>query len=199
MALQTTNKGAAIEWEMPIVHALGRLIPNKAMKALFHAHDQILAYGVKAVDNSRAREQSKSNIFATVLAEGEKDEGGLTDAQVQVEAGNLIVAGSDTTAISQTFLTWAVLSQPALQKALEEEVNAVEGPLDDVTLEKLPVLNAVIEESLRLYGAVPGSLPRVVPKGGATLGGYYIPEGVTVGTQCWSMHRDPTLFPDPEK
>lgn len=47
----------------------------------------------------------------------------------------------------------------------------------DAQLEKLPYLNCVIDEALRLYGAAPGSLPRSAPKGGFTLpSGYFIPE-----------------------
>lgn len=69
----------------------------------------------------------------------------------------------------------------------------------ETDLEALPLLNAVIEEALRLYGAAPGSLPRVVPRGGAALGGYFIPEGTTVCTQAFTLHRDSNLFPNPEK
>lgn len=38
-----------------------------------------------------------------------------------------------------------------------------------------PLLNAVIMEALRLYGAAPGGLPRDTPESGAMSSGYFIP------------------------
>ena len=66
-------------------------------------------------------------------------------------------------------------------------------------LKKLSYMGQVIEESLRLYGAAPGDLPRAVPAGGKRLCGHYIPGGLTVTTQAYTMHRDPQIFPEPEK
>lgn len=39
--------------------------------------------------------------------------------------------------------------------------------------------------------------PGIVPPGGITLGGYYLPPGTTATTQSFSLHRDPTLWPNP--
>jgi cytochrome P450 len=46
-------------------------------------------------------------------------------------------------------------------------------------LEKLPMLNAVIREVLRLYPPIASPMGRVVPPGGTTLGNYFIPGGVS--------------------
>jgi cytochrome P450 len=43
-----------------------------------------------------------------------------------------------------------------------------------------PILEAVINEALRLHPAAPSSLPRATPAGGAQLSEYYIPEGVCI-------------------
>lgn len=51
-------------------------------------------------------------------------------------------------------------------------------------LEKLPYLNAVIRESLRVNPPYPSPLGRVCPKEGRTLNGHFIPGGVS---QC---HRN---------
>lgn len=80
-----------------------------------------------------------------------------------LEAGNLIVAGSHSTARTLTWLIWAVLSQPNLQQQLEEEVGALDDDFDEAALENLPLLNAAISENLRLYGAAPGAYPEAFP------------------------------------
>lgn len=198
-ALEKATISSAMRWELPLLYFIGRLIPLPSVRAVFHANDILLEQGGLAIKNSKAQGYKSSNIFATAISEAEKGDGTLTDEQIQTEAGNLIVAGSDTTGITLTYLTWAVLKQPLLQKALEDEVNAINGVLTDAALEELPILNAVIEETLRLYGAAPATLPRLTPKGGITLKDFFIPAGTIVGTQSWSLHRDATLFPNPDK
>ena len=154
-----------------------------------------MEYGEKAVINAH-KQGSDTNIFATIMREAEKGEE-LDDHDVRLEATALIVAGSDTTAITLAYLVWAVLCHPHVQRQLQAEVASLPSNFIEDDLEQLPYLNAVIEETLRLYGAAPGSLPRVVPQGGATLGGYLIPEDTIVSTQAYTTHRIPEIFPDP--
>ena len=123
----------------------------------------------------------------------------LTESMVQSEAGNLIVAGSDTTAVTLTYLVWAVLKHCQLQEQLEEELAGLSDELTFEELKNAPILNSVIEETLRLYGAAPGALPRTVPKQGLRINGYHIPGGVVVSTQAYTSHRDASIFPDPLK
>lgn len=111
------------------------------------------------------------------------------------EAAGFAVAGSGTTAVTLTYLVWAVLLHPDVQQRLEHEVGELEPRFKDAELDKLPYLNAVIDETLRLYGAAPGSLPRQTPKGGANLGGYFIPERATVSSQAYTLHRIEGLYP----
>lgn len=190
--------GSGINAELPLVGMIGRSIPIPSFKAMFRASDYLAEYGRRAVTNSRAASDTSRNIFSTIIYESEKGTQTLTDLDVTIEAGNLIVAGSDTTAITLTYLVWAVLSHPKLRRDLEDEVRALNAGYDDAALEELPVLNATIKETLRLYGAAPGSLPRCVPEGGATLSGHFLPHGVTVSTQSYTIHRDKNIFPDPE-
>lgn len=149
-----------------------------------------------AVANARAGNIGSTNIFSSILAEHEKDVQCMDDITIKCEAVGLFVAGSGTTAVTLTYLVWTVLGHPDLQKRLEDEVGALDSDgLSDAALEQLPLLNAVIDETLRVFGAAPGSLPRLVPSGGATLDGYFVPADVSVSTQAYSIHREESLFP----
>lgn len=62
-------------------------------------------------------------------------------------------------------------------------------------------------EGLRIYGAGPSLLERVVPStttkndsvvDGYGLMGYALPANTIVATQAWSMHRNASVFPSPE-
>lgn len=147
----------------------------------------------------RAGAGNLTNLFGQMLAASDSQEKAtlLTDEDVRAEAGNLIVAGSDTTAVTLTYLVWAVLKQPDLQARLEEEVAGFSDSVDMSELEAAPLLNSVIEETLRLYGAAPGALPRIVPERGLSVNGWHVPAGVEVSTQAYTNHRDSAVWEDP--
>ena len=136
----------------------------------------------------------------TKLFKGEEDDI-LTMKEIRDEAMIYILAGSDTTALTLTYLVWAVCRDAAIRRTLVDELAGKlprGGGFDDAELRRLPYLNQVIDEALRLYASAPAGLPRVVPSGGATLAGYQLPGGTVVSTQAYSMHRIEGIFPDPE-
>ncbi|KAH9215293.1 putative cytochrome P450 [Leptodontidium sp. 2 PMI_412] len=155
---------------------------------------RIQQYTSRVIVNARDRTLQKANIFQGMLEKSE-----MSDYAACFEATGLLAAGSGTTAITLVYLVWAVLRNTEVQKKLEQEVASLPDEFRDVDLEALPYLNAVIQEALRLYGAAPGSLPRVVPKGnGLNVGSYNIPPGTTICTQAYTIHRNPVTFGSPE-
>jgi len=197
-AITTRGTVRGIGVEFPIITVLGkvlRFVPHKTIQLIFRPNDVLQEHGRRYLDSIKASETS-SNIFSNIAAEGETGEK-LSMDDVHREASGLIVAGTDTTSTTLTYLVWAVLSQPKLQQELEAEVATLDENYGDVDLDKLFLLNAVIEESLRLYSAAPSGLPRSVPPGGVTIDEQFIPAGTTVTTQAYTFHRDPNLFPRP--
>ncbi|KAF2499012.1 cytochrome P450 [Lophium mytilinum] len=197
--LKKLTKGAGIMVEMPFLRIL-RYLPMKPVQEMFNANDYIWREAARAVEFATSR-TGEANIFRNVIEDSEKENTTLNDLDVRMEAINIIIAGTDTTGTTLTYLTWAVLQRPALQRKLEEEVATLSPDFTDADLIELPLLNAVIQETLRLYGAAPSSLPRVVPKGGAKFGPQdsYVPEGTTVCTQAYTFHRDPAIWENPLK
>jgi len=86
----------------------------------------------------------------------------------------------ETTATTLTFTTYALAKHPELFDELAKELSNYTDidSLKSAELEQLPLLNALIRESIRLWPPGPGPIPRVLPPQGAMLGGYYIPGGV---------------------
>ena len=197
-ALQYMNMGGGIAAEVPLAGIIGARLPFRNAQRLFNNAGFMMEYASKAVKNMKASQGQHRNIFATIMAEAEKGEK-LEEMDVRAEAIAFIIAGSDTTAVTLTYLVWSVLSRPELKASLVQEVASLPDGYQESHVEELPLLNAIIDETLRLYGAAPGGLPRIVPSGGADIGGYAIPEGITVTTQSYSLHRDSNLFPKPNE
>lgn len=189
-------KMGGIQAEFPTIFAIGAFFK---VPFFITPDSRMYEYGSIAVKHAKSQSTAKPTIFRKILAECEKENGSITDSGLRQEAGNLIVAGSDTTGITITYLLYNVIKNPHLQQQLETEVQALPEDFSSADVEGLRLLNAVIEEALRLFGAAPGSLPRMVPKGGTDLDGYFLPEGITVSTQAYTIHRDPTIFVEPER
>jgi cytochrome P450 family 628 len=99
----------------------------------------------------------------------------------------LIIAGSDTTATALAFLFYQLALNPTLQKKLFQEISDLE--INVQTVQDLPYLNAVINETLRLHPPVPSMPPRDTPAEGVKVGDISIPGDVTVYTPLYSLHR----------
>lgn len=197
-ALQAALLGGVLRAEFPFVHTVLRYLPLKNVQKMVTADDVVYDHGALAIQNMRSSQGNNLNLFGQMVATcDDYEKAALTDNSVREEAGNLIVAGSDTTAVTLTYLVWAVLKDSALQARLEEEVAGLTDQLDMVELENTPLLNSVIEETLRLYGAAPGALPRIVPGQGMIVAGHQLPAGTEVSTQAYTLHRDARIFQEP--
>ncbi|KAF6811169.1 cytochrome P450 3A17 [Colletotrichum musicola] len=199
-AIETALLGAVFKSELPILHYIFRLIPKSSLQTLSRCLDQVGAAGKDGVEKLSKQEDNTRSLFKEMISDCEKDgRPWLSDDTVQIEAAGMMVAGSDTTAAVLTYLIWSVLRQERLQHMLEEEIAGLGEEFDDKTLEECPVLGAVIEETLRLYPAVPSSLPRRVPREGVTLLSYFVPAGTVIYSPAYTLHREAEIFPEPHK
>ena len=124
-----------------------------------------------------------------------------------------LAAGHETSGITLTYLSWQLSRNLPLQDALRKELltlspNMLISPNsksdskipNSHDLDSLPLLHAILMETLRLHAAIPGGQPRMIPYPSCTLGPFInIPGGVRVGAQAHSVHRNESVYPDPEK
>lgn len=119
-------------------------------------------------------------------------------------------AAHETSGDTLTYVFYELSKRPDLQDQLREELNSLSPPLkfpavpDEMpnakAVDQLTLLDAILQETLRLWVAVPGGQPRVTPSPSCTLAGYEnIPPGVRVQSQGYTMHRNPEVFPEPEE
>ncbi|CEI60005.1 unnamed protein product [Fusarium venenatum] len=112
-------------------------------------------------------------------------------------------AGSDTTGITLRAVFYYLLKDPpkmeSLLKELAAESKAGRFSRDDGLVQweevrELPYLSAVINEALRCHPAVGLTLERLVPQGGVTLAGHFIPGGNIVGCSPWVIHQNQEVY-----
>lgn len=95
-----------------------------------------------------------------------------------------------------TAVVYNVLKHPDVEKNLTHELREAQLSLPPSFAEvnKLPYLNAVIKESMRVFPTPTWPMERKVPSGGAEISGTFFPEGTSVGCMPAAVHFNPTAF-----
>ncbi|RPA74716.1 cytochrome P450 [Ascobolus immersus RN42] len=129
----------------------------------------------------------------------------IEDDNVLAEESLLVYfAGLDTAAFALARACYFLAKDKALQNRLLENIRSIwPDPTTPIPhyqeFERLPYFSAFLKEVFRLSYGVTGTLPRLVPPGGAKLGDYFFPEGTRVETSCYTIHHHPKLWGSPEE
>uniref|UniRef100_A0A1A8RGE8 unspecific monooxygenase n=2 Tax=Nothobranchius TaxID=28779 RepID=A0A1A8RGE8_9TELE len=131
---------------------------------------------------------------------GVQQDKGLNDHEILSQSMIFIFAGYETSSSSLTFLAHSLATNPEVMKKLQEEIDATfpnKAPIEYQALMEMEYLDCVINESLRIYPIAP-RLERVA-KASVEINGLLIPKDMVVLVPTWPIHRDPELWPEPEK
>ncbi|KAF8247342.1 cytochrome P450 [Wilcoxina mikolae CBS 423.85] len=114
----------------------------------------------------------------------------------------LMVAGTDTTAVTVQYATWHFISKPDVKKRVLSELTSItrdsNGHLPLADLEALPYFSGFICETLRHNVIVPGRLPRIVPAGGITVPktNTFLPPGTSISFCTTMIHNSSEIWGD---
>ncbi|KAJ8514807.1 hypothetical protein ONZ45_g7704 [Pleurotus djamor] len=140
------------------------------------------------------------DVFYYLNNEDGRDKVSPSVAEVASGGALVIVAGSDTTATTLSNIFYFLVSQPRTCARLLEEIVQFfpqgEDCLNPSVHVKMPYLNAVINEALRLFPAVPSGSQRINSSTSEPrlVGKYEVPPGTSVIMPHYVMHRDPQRF-----
>ncbi|KAL7796737.1 cytochrome P450 [Trichoderma ceciliae] len=170
------------------------LMPGKA--ALFEFLETFLEYGKVESPNDK-RKTMVATLADPSIPPKERNYYRLRD-----ETFAILAAGTETTGRVLTVAFYYLARDSRVRDTLRAELKQLMPSLDSaptwLELERLPYLNAFINESLRLAYGVTGRLPRVAPTETLTYKDYAIPPGTPVSSAAYIIHRDTSIFPDPE-
>jgi cytochrome P450 len=142
-------------------------------------HDDLLAMLMQAVD--------------------EEDGTGMTDTQLRDEMMTLLLAGHETTANALSWTFMLLAQHPEAERRLHEELDTVlrgaPPTADDVP--RLPWVNQVIQESMRLYPPA-WAITRKAASEDA-LRDYPVPTGTLVVFCPYFVHRHPDFWPEADR
>ncbi|KAM7269086.1 hypothetical protein ACFE04_024583 [Oxalis oulophora] len=114
---------------------------------------------------------------------------------------DIILAGTDTGAITVTWAMSELVRNPRLLKKAQNEVRNITGTKERLTeddISQLEYLKLVIKETLRLHPPVPLLLPRETMSH-FKINGFDIYPKTLVQINAWAIGRDPNYWNNPEE
>uniref|UniRef100_A0A8C6TNR8 Cytochrome P450, family 2, subfamily U, polypeptide 1 n=1 Tax=Neogobius melanostomus TaxID=47308 RepID=A0A8C6TNR8_9GOBI len=132
-------------------------------------------------------------------AAGEKDSS-FTEDYLFYIIGDLFIAGTDTTTNSVLWILFYMVLYPDIQGKWQKEIDAVIGSHQAPSMTdkgSLPFTEATIMEVQRLTVVVPLAIPHMTSMT-TEFCGYTIPKGTVIIPNLWSVHRDPTVWDEPD-
>ncbi|KAH6984057.1 cytochrome P450, partial [Ilyonectria destructans] len=154
----------------------------------------------------KSRQNSVVTPFFRSVLYGEKDrylDRPLTDSEIAEECMSGMFGGTGTTANTFIFLLWATLRHREVVSKLKSELKSAfpstRSVPDYQTCSQLPYLQAVINETLRMYPTIVAMLPRTATQD-SIVAGVPVPKGFLVWTiRSSAVHRWEPAFPNPEE
>ncbi|KAL9016822.1 MAG: hypothetical protein Q9185_005819 [Variospora sp. 1 TL-2023] len=126
---------------------------------------------------------------------------GLSQREAETEAVLNIMAGSDTTVTALRAIVLFIISNPAVCKKLQTEIDTAAQKhlltghfVRDGEARDLPYLQACIKEGLRVFPPTVGLMQKTVPVEGDVYNGVRIPGGTKIGYCAWGLHRSKAIF-----
>lgn len=198
-------------WKNPLILFLQRIGLDKRMHpvTLFAQNrsaersaqvSKIQRFGLS--DDERA---APSGIdLLSKFAQASHDHPFMDDRRILSTCSSMVFAGSETTAISLSAIFFFLLRNPSVYEKLLREIdegvqNGTIEHADDKTVswpsaQKLPYLDACIQEAFRLHPAPGLLLERIVPPQGMSICDTFVPGGTIVGCNPWVIHRSTSVF-----
>src|SRR5207248_2022617 len=122
----------------------------------------------------------------------------LTDGELVGHAMTLFLAAFETTANTLSWTLFLLAQHPDVLADLLDELAFLGGDAPAMhRLDRLPLLDNVLKETMRLLPAIPFS--RRIATTDCLLGPYHVPQGSRVLFSHYITHHMPELYPEPNR
>jgi cytochrome P450 len=156
-----------------------------------------IVYGI--IQGRRADGTHPGDLLDMLLDARDENSEGMSDLQLRDEVMTLLLAGHETTANTLAWTLYLLAQNPEQQSCLAAEVRDVLGgrAAEAAGLHRLPYTQMVLMEAQRLYPPA-WAIGRKALRD-FEVSGYRLRAGTNVVVSQWVLHRDPHLYPDPER
>lgn len=180
------------------IHGFTKLIYKQRLQAFESAVNVTKADNTN--ENIYFKKKRRYAMMDTLL--NAKRDNLIDEEGILEETDTFTFEGHDTTSAAMTYTLLLLSHHPEIQEQLLDEINATakEVGRDEFLIEdfnKLELMDRVLKESMRIYPPV-HFISRVLTEE-INFKGLKLPKDRLVNIHIFDIHRDPEIFPDPEK
>ena len=170
-------------------------LPYRRFLDLIHRYDDEMR---AIIASKRAAGADEGDVLSMLLAARDEQGAPLSEDELLGHTGVFFAAGHETSANALTWTLFLLAQHPAVAADLLDELaGELRGTAPTVEqLAKLPLLERVVKESMRVLGPVPWNAR--VMAAADEVGGYELPAGTEVFVSIYETHHMPELYPRPE-
>ncbi|MEL6495225.1 MAG: cytochrome P450 [Cyanobacteria bacterium J06623_7] len=140
----------------------------------------------------------RQDILSLMMSAQDETGEGMKDYELRDELMTLMLAGHETTATAIAWGLYWTHRYPEIKAKLRAEIASLGTNADSMAIAKLPYLDAVCKETLRIYPVAMLTFPRTVLEP-TDLMGYQLETGQIVMGCIYLMHQRADIFPEPER
>jgi cytochrome P450 family 110 len=142
-------------------------------------------------------DDARNDILSLLMSARTQDGECLTDNELRDELMTLLAAGHETTATALTWAFYWIHKLPEVRERLLAEFRLPDAA-DHGAISRLPYLNAVCSETLRIYPVGILTFPRRTTSRVDVMG-YVLEPGTIVAGSIYLTHHRKEIYPNPEK
>ncbi|MFT5304008.1 MAG: cytochrome P450 [Mariniblastus sp.] len=174
-------------------------LPGTRYRQLLKQAEVVESLMIEAIDRNRNAEIPGTDMLSLLIRASDENRNVMTQENLVAHAVILYAASFETTANALTWTLFLIAQHPETAKALYEEVSDVLGdePPDSDSIDKMPQLDATIKESMRLLPPVAFTFR--TPYREQTVNGLFLHGKDKVVPCHYLTHRDPNIFPEPNR
>ncbi len=156
--------------------------------------DRLLA---EEIERRRAAVDGRKDILSLMMRARYDDGSAMPDEELIDQLRAVLFAGHETTAVALAWALDRLHREPAALERVLAEIDALGAEPDPDALAGLPFLDAVCQETLRMYPPVVD--PARIAKAPFDLGPYTIPAGEGIRPSPLILHGREDIYPEPSK
>ena len=144
-------------------------------------------------------EQNGTDILSLLMDARDEQGQGMTDEELRDELMTLLFAGHETTATAMAWSLYWTHYHSEVGDKVRKELATLENNADSMAIARLPYLNAVCNETLRIYPVGMLTFPRTVGEDPVEMMGYELPPGTVVLGCIYLTHQREDIYPQPKQ
>ncbi|KAF1922346.1 cytochrome P450 [Didymella exigua CBS 183.55] len=183
----------------PLVGAFTRWVVT-SFPQVFQLPRDILPTGTLRTSRRTLDRTDRGHDFLSAIVGAEEKGIALSQEELQSNAAMLVMVGQDATVTCLSSTLYFLLRDPQHMANLKNEVRGhfkSEEEINVLAIAGLPLLNGSINEAMRLLSPANGTGTHRLSNGGF-VEGIYIPPGITIAVDQYTIQRSPKYWRDPE-